>query len=290
MDSNVGAVSYQATRQASGTSSCGNMTPAHVRRRSRVPSRDCMCRGHRERDRRGDAGAGPGEPRAGQFHSGRPADPLQQLLRLPRSGREASAKTRFHFDTRDGRVRQARRDRARQRRREPAHRDGHPSRSEAADAAARVRARADGQADRPCCADGSTRARSGTRTGPTSRPSARIRRRSKRGGMGAQSDRSVHPRAPRTRGAAAVARSRQGDAAAPRHLRPDRPAADAGRGRRLPRRQVARRLREAGRRAAAVAALRRADGDAVARRGPLRRHARLPHRQPPRACGRGATG
>ena len=28
----------------------------------------------------------------------------------------------------------------------------------------------------------------------------------------------------------------------------------------------------------------------LARRRPLRRHARLPHRQPPRRCGRGATG
>ena len=50
----------------------------------------------------------------------------------------------------------------------------------------------------------------------------------------------------------------------------------------FPRRQVARRLREARRRAARVAALRRAHGDAVARRGALRRHARLPHRQPAR--------
>ena len=100
--------------------------------------------------------------------------------------------------------------------------------------------------------------------------------------VGAQPDRSVHPRAPRTRRAEAVARSRQDDAAAPRDLRPDRPAADAGRGRRVPRRPLARRVREARRCAAAVPALRRADGRAVARRRPLRRHARLPHRQPPR--------
>ena len=59
-------------------------------------------------------------------------------------------------------------------------------------------------------------------------------------------------------------------------------AADAGRSRRVPRRQVPRRLREARGRAAGVAALRRADGDALARRGALRRHARLPHRQPAR--------
>ena len=65
---------------------------------------------------------------------------------------------------------------------------------------------------------------------------------------------------------------------------------DAGGGRRLPGRHVARRLREARRRAPAVAALRRADGDAVARRRALCRHARLPHRQPVARCGRGATG
>ena len=59
-------------------------------------------------------------------------------------------------------------------------------------------------------------------------------------------------------------------------------AADAGRDRRLPGRPVAGRLREARRRAAAVAALRRAHGGAVARRGALRRHARLSHRQPAR--------
>ncbi len=54
--------------------------------------------------------------------------------------------------------------------------------------------------------------------------------------VGPQSDRSVHPRAARTRRADAVARSRQDDAAAPRDIRSDRSAADAGRGRRVPRR------------------------------------------------------
>ena len=82
--------------------------------------------------------------------------------------------------------------------------------------------------------------------------------------------------------AEAVAGGRQGDAAAPRHLRSDGTAADAGRSRRVPGRPLARRVREARRRAAAVAALRRAHGGAVARRGALRRHARLSHRQPAR--------
>ncbi len=153
---------------------------------------------------------------------------------------------------------------------------------ERADAAARVRAHADRRSRSTCCAGGSTRARSGTRTGPTCRRSVRSSPPIAQRGVGAQSDRSVHPRAARARRAQAVARSRQGDAAAPRHLRPDRPAADAGGGRRVPRRRVARRVREARRRAAAVAALRRADGDAVARRRALRRHARLSHRQPAR--------
>ena len=56
-------------------------------------------------------------------------------------------------------------------------------------------------------------------------------------------------------------------------LRPDRPAADARGGRRVRRRPGARRLREAGRPAAGVAALRRALGPALARPGPLRRDA-----------------
>ena len=56
---------------------------------------------------------------------------------------------------------------------------------------------------------------------------------------------------------------------------PDRPAADAGGSRRLPGRYSAGRLREAGRSAARLAALRRALGPAVARPGALRRLARL---------------
>ena len=57
-----------------------------------------------------------------------------------------------------------------------------------------------------------------------------------------------------------VARGRPGDPDPPRHARPDRPAADARRGRRLPRRPVAGRLREGRRPAARLAALRRAHG------------------------------
>ena len=69
------------------------------------------------------------------------------------------------------------------------------------------------------------------------------------------------------------------DADPPRGVRPDRPAADARRGRCLPRGHVARRLREDGRSLPRLAALRRGDGPALARRGPLRRHARPAPRQ-----------
>ena len=65
------------------------------------------------------------------------------------------------------------------------------------------------------------------------------------------------------------------DADPPGVLRPDRPAADARGGRRVRRRPVARRVRDAGRPAARVAAVRRAVGPALARRGPLRRDQRL---------------
>ena len=54
-------------------------------------------------------------------------------------------------------------------------------------------------------------------------------------------------------------------------LRPDRPAADAGRGRGVPGRRVARRGGKGGRSAAGVAGVRRAVGPALARRRPLRR-------------------
>ena len=57
----------------------------------------------------------------------------------------------------------------------------------------------------------------------------------------------------------------------PGDLRPDRPAADARGDRRLPRRSCSRRLRPGRGSAAGLAALRRALGPALARRGPLRR-------------------
>ena len=66
----------------------------------------------------------------------------------------------------------------------------------------------------------------------------------------------------------------QAHADPPRLLRPDRPAADAGGGERVPRRQLAERLREGRGPPARVAALRRALGPALARHRALLRHAR----------------
>ena len=74
----------------------------------------------------------------------------------------------------------------------------------------------------------------------------------------------------------------QDHADSPRDARPDRPAADAGRGRRVPRRQHPRRLREGRRPPAGLAPLRRAHGPVLARRRPLRRHPRPAPRQLPR--------
>ena len=75
-----------------------------------------------------------------------------------------------------------------------------------------------------------------------------------------QSDRLLHPGPVGGRRAAAIGAGRQANADSPGHFRPDRPAADAARGRRLPGRQLAGCLREGGRSAAGFAALRRAHG------------------------------
>ena len=65
-----------------------------------------------------------------------------------------------------------------------------------------------------------------------------------------------------SQGTASLARGRPPDAAPPAQPRPDRPAADAAGGAGLRRRRHPRRLREAGRPPAGLAALRRADGRA----------------------------
>ena len=77
----------------------------------------------------------------------------------------------------------------------------------------------------------------------------------------------------------AVARGVARDADPSRLDRPHRPAADDRRGRCLPGRHERRGLREGRRPAARLAGLRRAHGRRLARRGPLRRLARLPGRR-----------
>ena len=94
---------------------------------------------------------------------------------------------------------------------------------------------------------GSTRGRSGASTGRFEAPRrpplpARQARRLARNGI----DR-LRPRPARTRRPGAVAGGAARDADPPRLARPDRPAADAGRGRCVPRRHGAGRLREGGR-------------------------------------------
>ena len=73
----------------------------------------------------------------------------------------------------------------------------------------------------------------------------------------------------------ALARSGQSHADSPPEPRPDGAAADARGDRRIPGRPAPGRLREAGRPAARLAALRRALGPPLARRGALRRHQRF---------------
>ena len=85
-------------------------------------------------------------------------------------------------------------------------------------------------------------------------------------------DRPVRAGEARGQGAHAVARGRQADADPPRDVRPDRPPPDPRGGRGLRGRRVARRLRAAGRPPARLAAVRRALGEALARRGPVCRH------------------
>ena len=103
-------------------------------------------------------------------------------------------------------------------------------------------------------------------------------------------DRRVRPQRLEKEGLKPAAEADRADAHPPGHARPDRPAADAGRGRRLPRGHFARRLREGGRPPARLAAVRRADGDGLARRRPVRGHQRVQQRRGPRPSGRGATG
>ncbi len=101
-------------------------------------------------------------------------------------------------------------------------------------------------------------------------------------GLAAQSRRFLHPRPPRSGQTATDARGEPDDLDPPRDAGLDRLAANAGRGRCLPGRPVAERLREGRGSSAAVAALRRTHGPLLARRRPLRRHARPAPGQLPR--------
>ena len=94
---------------------------------------------------------------------------------------------------------------------------------------------------------------------PADRQAARRRRCATPRGRGPTSIASSS-RGSRREGLKPVARRRQADAAAPRDARPDRPAADAGRGRRVPRRRLARRVRQGRGSPAGLAALRRSVG------------------------------
>ena len=105
----------------------------------------------------------------------------------------------------------------------------------------------------------------------------RARRRQAR--LVAQPHRPLHPRPSREGEDRARARGRSRDAPAPREPRSHRPAADARRVGRLPRRSRPRRLRARRRSPARLAALRRALGPPLARCRPLRRFQRLLHRR-----------
>ena len=108
---------------------------------------------------------------------------------------------------------------------------------------------------------------------PTDRRTARAA--SEGRGLAAHRRRSIHPRQARVGGAAPGRRRRQADAAAASLLRPDRPPADAGRDRVVPRGRRPRRVREGRRCAAGPPRIRRALGPPLARRRPLCRLQRL---------------
>ena len=133
-------------------------------------------------------------------------------------------------------------------------------RSRRADAAARARARSSRQPRSTSSLAGSTRRRVWQRHWafiPPERPTLPA---VKAPAMGAQSDRRVRAGPAGGGRAGALGRGRPSHAHPPRDARPDRPAADAGGGRRVSGRRLAGRLRAAGRSAAGFAPLRRADG------------------------------
>ena len=97
---------------------------------------------------------------------------------------------------------------------------------------------------------------------------------------GAQRHRSVRRGRLEREGLALSPPGRQGNADQPRHADADRPAADAGRGGRVPEGHEPHGVREGGRSAAGVAGLRRAHGELLAGRRALFRERRVPGRSP----------
>ncbi len=108
----------------------------------------------------------------------------------------------------------------------------------------------------------------------------RGRRAAGRRRLGGRRHRPLHRRRSQGQGPDPDARRRPPHAHPPRHLRPHRAAADAGRDRGLRRRPGSGRLRAAGRPPARLAALRRAVGPPLAGCGALRRHRRRQRRLP----------
>ncbi len=94
--------------------------------------------------------------------------------------------------------------------------------------------------------------------------------------LGSEPDRPLRPGQPRPRRARPSARREPRDVAPARHLRPDRAAAVAHRARRVSGRHHTRGCRSGDRPPARLDPPCRADGDRLARPGPLCRHPRLP--------------
>ena len=130
-----------------------------------------------------------------------------------------------------------------------------------------------------CSAAGSSRGRSGRSTGRSSRRSGRPLPRS--GKPAGPATRSTRSSSPGSNARASRPRPRPTAATLIRRVTLDLTGLPPTprRGRRLPRRHLARRLREGRRSPARLAPLRRADGRPLARRRPLRRHQRLPDRR-----------
>ena len=178
----------------------------------------------------------------------RPADPLRQLLRLPRARRRGSARPTCG-STPDGGI-FAERDGVRVVPRASPTRASWSAGSRATTRTRRCRRRSTSRPLTPAeidAADALDR-RGGEVAGSTGRSSRRGRPALPRGratppGRATRSTASSWPGS-RREGLAPVAGGGPEDADPPGHARPDRPAADARGGRRLPRRHVARRLRD----------------------------------------------